>query len=192
MALQNTGLGPAVRGSSQQDEARNTENGNSDALRKSAWHRRGKVDNDILDTAPALDSGDGGSSSSGRGGGNGGGGDAGGGDPGESSEPGRPWYMGTITDMAPLLALLVSIVVYSKLQASRKQKQCEGVPAAGLGRLAGGDTDLVLGGEAAPGQHSEAPYSTAQRRLSGDDGPLHKIKALLPYSRKDNAVSKVR
>ena len=100
--------------------------------------------------------------------------------------------MGTITDMAPVIALLVSIVVYSKLKASRRQKHAALVPAAGLQQSAGADADLMLGGEAAPGQHDEAISSNADRRLSGNDGPLSKIKALLPHSRKENAVSEVR
>ena len=192
MALQNTGHGPATGRSSRQDAARSTENGDSDALRNPAWHGHGKMDNDMQDTAPALDSGDGGNSSSGRVGGSGGGGDAGGRDPSDSSEPGRPWYIGTVTDMAPVIALLVSILVYSKLKASRRGKHTISVPAAGLEQSAGADADLLLGGEAATGQRDGAAYSSAEHWLSGDDGPLSKIRTLLPHSKKESAASKLR
>ena len=100
--------------------------------------------------------------------------------------------MSTITDIAPVLALLVSIVIYSKLQASRRLKQTEGVPTLGLEQLTGADADPMLGGEAATGQHDEALYSSANHWLSGEDGPLSEIKRLLPFSRKENAVCKLR
>ena len=100
--------------------------------------------------------------------------------------------MDMITDMAPVIALLVSIVVYSKLQASRRQKQTEEAPATGYKQSAGADADLLLGGVAAIGRHDEALNGSAECQLSGTVGPLDKIKALLPYSRKENAVHRLR
>ena len=100
--------------------------------------------------------------------------------------------MDMVTDVGPVIALLVSIVVYSKLQASKRQKQSMGAPATGLKQSAGADADLMLGGLAATGQHDEALSSSAERQLSGNVGPLDKIKALLSYSRKESAVHKLR
>ena len=100
--------------------------------------------------------------------------------------------MDMLTDMAPVIALLVSIVVYSKLQARRRRKQTKRAPTTGYEQSAGADADLMLGGVAATGQHDEALISSAERQLSGNVGPLDKIKALLPYSRKADAVHKVR
>ena len=100
--------------------------------------------------------------------------------------------MDMITDMAPVIALLVSIVAYSKLQARRRQKQRKGAPATGYEQSAGADANLMLGGEAATGQHDAAFYSSAERQPAGNVGPLEKLKALLPYSRKENAVHKLR
>ncbi|CAK0740485.1 hypothetical protein CVIRNUC_001254 [Coccomyxa viridis] len=192
MASQDTGPGPAIGRSLKQFAATSTGHGNSNALRNPARHAHGNVDRDMQDTAPASDSGNGGSSGSGRGDDNGGGGDAGRGDPGDSSESGRPWYMDMVTDVGPVIALLVSIVVYSKLQASKRQKQSMGAPATGLKQSAGADADLMLGGVAATGQHDEALSSSAERQLSWNVGPLDKIKALLSYSRKESAVHKLR
>ena len=100
--------------------------------------------------------------------------------------------MDMITDMAPVIALLVSIVVYSKLQARRRRKQTKRAPTTGYEQSAGADADLMLGGVAVTGQHNEAHNGSAERQLSGNVGPLNRIKALPPYSRKESAVHKLR
>lgn len=187
----------AVTCTSEPEVSSKTLNDENTALQAAAWSEQSRVAEPIQ---PALEQDSGGNAGSGSGGGSGGrGGDDG--NPNSDSEPERPFFLRILSTLVkpPVLALLISIIMYSWLRARRRRKQNTDAYATSAEQQPGLDAEaaLLYGSDWLPSEdseqlHASASHSSAPGCKTNKRGPITSMAALLPGYRKGQSTSKLR